>query len=98
MGAPSQPLILGVTVMVAITGLVPVLMAAKEPIFPLPEELSPINCGLLFCQRKVVPGMLPENKTGGVSLPLQTVNELIALASGSVKMLTSVNAVSRQLF
>ena len=40
---------LGVTVIVAVTGAVPVLVAVKEGILPTPDAASPID-GLLFVQ------------------------------------------------
>ena len=51
LAAPTQdvpPLVnVGVTVMVAITGAVVVLSAAKGPIFPLPADAKPMLVVLL---------------------------------------------------
>ena len=46
---PGQPFTVGVTVMVAVTGVVPVLIAVKAAILPVPLAASPI-AGLLFVQ------------------------------------------------
>jgi hypothetical protein len=46
-GVPGQPANEGVTVMVAVTGAVPVLVAVNDDIFPLPLAASPIHV-LLF--------------------------------------------------
>ncbi len=77
-GVPVQltpPLVkVGVTVMVAVTGEVPLLMAVKEEMFPLPLAPSPIDV-LSFNQLKVtVPPVLELTKaTGAVLAPLHTV-------------------------
>ena len=52
--APGQPFALGVTVIVAATGALVILIAANEEILPLPFLAKPIE-GLLFVQVKVVP-------------------------------------------
>ena len=44
---PGHPLAVGVTVMVAITGDEPVLMAVKAGMFPLPLAASPMEVVLL---------------------------------------------------
>ena len=51
---PVQPLAVGVTVTVAITGALPVLVAVKEAMFPLPEAARPMEASL-FVHAKVVP-------------------------------------------
>ena len=43
---PVQPLADGVTVMVAVTGVEPVLVAVKAFIFPLPLAASPMEVAL----------------------------------------------------
>ena len=43
---PVQPLADGVTVMVPVTGVEPVLAAVKAPIFPLPLPPSPMEVAL----------------------------------------------------
>ena len=61
MGTPAQPNALdGVTVMVSITGTVPVLIAVKAGISPVPEDFNPIP-GFGFTHEKVVPGTVPDN-------------------------------------
>jgi hypothetical protein len=46
---PGQPFAVGVTVMVAVTGAVPVFVAVKEVIFPVPLAARPILV-VLFVQ------------------------------------------------
>ena len=53
-GVPTQPLAVGVTVIVATTGAMPGFVAVKDGILPLPLAGSPID-GSLFAQAKVVP-------------------------------------------
>ena len=48
-GVPIHPLAAGVTVMVAITGAVPALVAVNEGISPVPLAASPID-GVLLVQ------------------------------------------------
>ena len=58
MGVPVHPLADGVTVMVATTGTVPVLMAVNDPILPVPLEARPIE-GLSLLQVNDVPATDP---------------------------------------
>jgi hypothetical protein len=53
-GVPTQLLAVGVTVIVATTGAVPVFKAVNDGKLPLPEATSPI-VGSLFVQVYVVP-------------------------------------------
>ena len=46
-GVPGQPLPVGVTVIVAVIGVVPVLVAVKLAIFPVPFAAKPIAVLLL---------------------------------------------------
>jgi hypothetical protein len=46
-GAPVQPLAEGVTVIVAVTGALPVLMASKVAMLPVPAAANPIEASLL---------------------------------------------------
>ena len=69
-GAPVQPLAAGVTVIVAMTGLVEVLVAIKEAILPAPPAARPIEVVLLV-QVKVVPATGPVKETTEVEAPLQ---------------------------
>ena len=48
-GAPEQPLIVGVTVIVPVIATVPVLVAVKEEIFPVPLAGKPMSV-LVFIQ------------------------------------------------
>ena len=48
-GVPGQPKALGVTVIVPESGLLPLLVAVNEGIFPMPLDGKPI-AGLLFDQ------------------------------------------------
>ena len=64
----------GVTVIVAITGLVPVLMAVKAGIFPIPEAAKPIEVKSLVQLYVVVPfTFVVENSIKDVSNPLETI-------------------------
>jgi hypothetical protein len=57
LGVPVQVRRVGVTVMVAVTGMIPVLTGKKERIFPVPLAGIPIE-GLLFVQlNATVPGV-----------------------------------------
>ena len=67
--APGQPAADGVTVIVAVTGAVPVLIAANAGIFPLPDAAKPIDV-LLFVQLKVLPPTAPEKVIRLVVAPL----------------------------
>ena len=58
--------------MVAITGVVPVLIVAKEAMFPVPLAASPIDV-VLFVQLYVVPVTDPLNVTVAVLEPLHKV-------------------------
>ena len=71
-GMPGQPAADGVTVIVAVTGALLVLIAVNEGIFPLPEAAKPIVV-LLFVQLKVVPLTAPEKATRFVEAPLHKV-------------------------
>ena len=71
-GMPGQPAADGVTVIVAVTGALLVLIAVNEGIFPLPEAAKPIVV-LLFVQLKVVPLIAPEKVTRFVDAPLHKV-------------------------
>ena len=53
-GMPTQPFAVGVTVIVAVTGALPVLVAVKEAMFPLPAAAKPMEVVLLV-QAYVVP-------------------------------------------
>jgi hypothetical protein len=69
-GVPTQPLAVGVTVIVAITGVVPALVAVNDGILPVPLAASPI-VGSLFVQAKVAPASGLVNAIAVVVAPLQ---------------------------
>ena len=62
----------GVTVIVATTGALVLLMAVKAAILPEPEAARPID-GVLFVQLNTVPATGLLNSTGVVGLLLHTV-------------------------
>ena len=61
----------GVTVIVAVTGAVPGLVALNDAILPVPLATNPID-GVLFVQLKVVPATVPLKFTGAVEVLLHT--------------------------
>jgi hypothetical protein len=71
-GVPGHPLAVGVTVIVDVTAVVPVLMALKAAMLPLPLAASPMDV-LLLVQLKVVPATAPLKVTAVVEAPLHTV-------------------------
>ena len=78
-GVPSQPLILGVTVIVPVIVAVPVLVAENEVILPVPPAANPIAV-LEFVQSYVTPlPILPVKSIAPVDTPLH----LVRLESGS---------------
>ena len=58
--------------MVAVTAVVPVLIAVNVPILPDPLAANPTEV-LLFVQLNVVPGTAPTKLIAVVEAPLQTV-------------------------
>lgn len=58
-GDPVQPLAVGVTVIVLVTGLFVIFVAVNCGMLPVPLATRPI-AGLLFVQEKVVPATGPE--------------------------------------
>lgn len=72
LGVPLVTPSVGVTMMVAITGAVPVLIAVNAAILPVPLAVRPIDV-LLLTQLKMVPGIELTNTTVLVLAPLQTV-------------------------
>ena len=69
---PVQPLADGVTVIVAVTGVEPLLVAVNDPMFPEPLADRPMLVWLLV-QLYVVPLTAPLNDTADVAEPLQRV-------------------------
>jgi len=72
MGVPGQPLAVGVTVMVLVTGAVPALVAVKAGIFPTPLPPKPMDV-LLFVQLNTVPVTVPAKFTAVVGVLLHKV-------------------------
>ena len=74
-GVPSQiadPFVKrGVTVIVAVTGDVPVFTAVNAAILPVPLANNPIE-GVLFVHKYVVPATVPPKVTAVVFPPLHT--------------------------
>src|SRR5215212_5849142 len=67
---PAQVPYIGVTVMVAVTGVVPALVAAKTPMLPVPLVARPIDA-LLLVQLNAV--AVPVKLTAVVLAPSQIV-------------------------
>ena len=68
-GKPPQVAEEGVTVIVAVTAVLPGLMAVKAAIFPVPLAAKPIEV-LLFVQLNVVPLTAPIKFIAAVVAPL----------------------------
>jgi hypothetical protein len=69
-GVPIHPFAVGITVIVAITGAVPALVAVKDGIFPVPFAASPMDM-VLLTHAKVEPDTGPEIEITDVVAPLQ---------------------------
>ena len=69
-GKPVHPLADGVTIMVALAGVEPVLIPVNAGILPVPDDARPMD-GLLFVQLKLVPVTLPEKFIAFAANPLQ---------------------------
>ena len=69
---PEQRFATGVTVIVAVTGVAPLLSPLKEAISPVPLAAKPIDV-VLFVQLNAVPITPPLNVTAEVAIPLHTV-------------------------
>ena len=69
---PGQPLAVGVTVTVDVTGFAVLFVPVKEGVFPVPLAASPIE-GVEFVHEKVVPGVVLVNTEAATETPLQTV-------------------------
>ena len=97
-GVPTQPLAVGVTVMVAITVTVLALVAVKEGMSPVPLPASPMD-GVLLTHAKVVPATGPATGINEVVAPLQYVTLLIALTVGvGLTVMVNDNGVPMQPF
>ena len=63
---------MGVTVIVAVTAVVPAFVALNEAILPVPLAANPID-GVLFTQLNVVPATEPVKFTAAVGVLLHTI-------------------------
>ena len=87
----------GVTVIVAVTGVLPVLMATNDGIVLLPLAPNPID-GLLFVQLYTVPATGPVMVTAAVAVPLHTVWLAIVFTDGvGFTVMVNVMAVPVQV-
>lgn len=76
---PAQPLaVVGVTVIVAVTGAAVLFTAVKLGILPWPLAARPM-LGVLLVQLKIVPATVPENVIAAVAAPLHNVWLVTAL-------------------
>ncbi len=80
-GVPRHPFAFGVTVIVAITGVIPVFVVVKLGILPLPVAARPID-GVSFVQSKVVPFTLPVKGIVPLAMPLHFTRLVIELTFG----------------
>jgi len=80
-GVPGQPFAVGVTVTVDVTGALPVLVAVKVAILPLPEPAKPMDASLLV-QAYVVPATGFVKLTAVVVAPLHKVWSLTLSTEG----------------
>ena len=71
-GVPGQPLAVGVTVIVAVIGAVPALVAVKAGVLPVPLAARPI-AALELVHAKVVPATPLVKLLAATAPPLQTV-------------------------
>ena len=79
---PEQPLAVGVTVTVAITGVIPAFMAVKEGMVSLPEAAIPMLGVLLDTQLYVVPETFPVKSIELLASPAQRTTFGVAFTSG----------------
>ena len=71
-GIPVQPTAEGVTVIAAVTGVLPVFIAVNDAILPLPLAARPIDVFVLV-QLKVVPLTEPVNVIAFVAAALHNI-------------------------
>ncbi len=69
---PGQPLAVGVTVTVAVTGFAVLFVPVNDGVFPIPLAASPIE-GVEFVQVKVVPDVVLVNAEAATVVALQTI-------------------------
>ena len=72
LAVPEHPFALGVTVIVAVIGVVPALTPAKDDMLPVPLAANPMD-GVLFTQPNVLPVTPPLKDTADTVAPLHTV-------------------------
>ena len=92
--APVVGEVTGVTVMVAVTGAVPLFTAVKDAISPVPLEARPMLV-LLFVQLYSVPATGPEKLTVVVDAAAQTVWSSTGLTDGVLTTVSTVCAKGR---
>ena len=96
LAVPVHPAVTGVTVIVAVTGVVPVFTALNEGIFPVPDAPSPIAV-LLFVQLNVVPATGPLKLMAVDGAPLQTVWLVTAFTVGISVIVTTIVRLGLQV-
>jgi len=95
---PVQPFAEGVTVMVAVTAVLPVLVAVKDAMLPFPAAASPME-GVSLVQSKDVPATVSANVTAAVDAPLHSVCGVPAGTVGvGLTVMVNVSAVPVQPF
>ena len=90
---PKHPFISGVTVMVAVTGEVPVFVALNDAIFPVPLVGSPMEASV-FTQLNMVLLTVPVKLMAGVLSPLHRVSLVIGSTVGVGSTVTSTVKVA----
>ena len=93
LGVPGQPLAVGVTVTVAVTGALPVLVAANGAMSPFPLAGKPM-LGSELVQANVVPATVPVKAMLLLLFPLQIVWLVTAFTVGTGFTVTFTVAVA----
>jgi len=94
--APVQLLADGVTMRVAVTGAVPVLIAVNGAMLPLPVAVSPIEV-VLFVQSNDVPVTLPTKVIVLVDAPLHKVCGVVGFTVGvGFTVIVKLNGIPKQ--
>lgn len=93
---PVQPPLVGVTVMVAVTGVLPLFTAVNAGTVPVPLAARPME-GLLFVQLKTAPDGVPVKAVAGTLAPAQKVWLEMVLTVGEAPTVTVAVAVELQL-
>ena len=98
LAVPGHPFTVGVTVIVELIAEVPVLVALKAVMFPVPEAAKPIAV-LLFVQAKVPPVGVLEKAVIAIGSPLQiTILDGTVTVGVGFTVMVYVLAVPGQLF